>query len=91
MRKKNNEYDKRWFSLKALFVGLKSIDDKYELRISDNGIGFSTGLDFNKVGGLGLRLVNNLVNQIDGQIELDSINGVDFKISFKELEYKERI
>ena len=40
---------------------------------------------------LGLQLVNNLVEQIDGDIKIDRNNGIKYKISFKELKYKERI
>ncbi|MGZ7160035.1 MAG: ATP-binding protein, partial [Methanobacterium sp.] len=73
-----------------IFVGLKSVGDFIQLRIYDNGIGFPEGRDYNNLDTLGLRLVNVLVNQIDGQIELDNSDGVDFKVKFKELEYKER-
>jgi two-component sensor histidine kinase len=72
-------------------VSLQSHDGKYELLISDNGLGFPEDVDFNKTSTLGLKLVNNLVNQLDGEITLDKNHGTGFKIIFKELKYQKRI
>ena len=74
-----------------VYISLKFIDDKYELIIGDNGIGFPSNIDFKKTDSLGLQLVNNLVGQIDGEIELDNRSGTEFKIVFNELKYKSRI
>ena len=74
-----------------LNLSLKLVDDKYELIISDNGIGFPKELDFKKTKSLGLQLVNSLVKQIDGQINLDKSHGTKFTIIFKELEYQDRM
>jgi two-component sensor histidine kinase len=57
----------------------------------DNGIGFPEDLDFKNTDALDLQLVNNLVDQIDGEITLDTGQGTKFKIIFKELVYKKRI
>jgi len=65
--------------------------NNYELTISDDGIGFPESLDFRNTDSLGLQLVNSLVDQIDGQIELKTDHGTKFRIEFKELEYKDRI
>ena len=73
-----------------LNVSLKRCSNKYELTISDNGIGFPEDLDFKNTDSLGLQLVNNLVDQIDGEITLDTSQGTKFKIIFKELVYKKR-
>jgi PAS domain S-box-containing protein len=64
-------------------------DDHYEFTVKDNGIGFSEDLDFQNTDSLGLQMVTSLTDQIDGEIELDRNNGTEFKITFKELEYKE--
>nr|WP_319373823.1 PAS domain S-box protein [uncultured Methanobacterium sp.] len=72
-------------------VSLKSYGEKYELLISDNGVGLPENVDFKNTNTLGLKLVNNLVDQIDGEINLERSNGTEFKITFKELEYKKRI
>ncbi|PKL67025.1 MAG: hypothetical protein CVV28_08205 [Methanobacteriales archaeon HGW-Methanobacteriales-1] len=72
-------------------VSLQSFGDKFELIVSDNGIGFPENLDFRNTRSLGLQLVNSLVNQIDGVISLDNSHGTRFKILFNELKYKKRI
>jgi two-component sensor histidine kinase len=73
-------------------INLKYYDDKYKLTISDNGIGFPENLDFRNIEStLGLKLVNSLVKQLDGSIDLDTSQGTKFTIKFKELKYKKRI
>ena len=55
-----------------LEVSLKRLPDQSIcLQIADNGIGFPSGVDFRNSPSLGLQLVNNLVEQIDGAIELE--------------------
>ncbi len=66
-------------------------ENKMELNISDDGIGLPEDLDFKNTDSLGLQLVNSLVDQLEGKIDLDRKKGTEFKITFKELEYKERI
>jgi PAS domain S-box-containing protein len=73
-------------------INLKYYDDKYKLTISDNGVGFPENLDFRNIEStLGLKLVNSLVKQLDGSIDLDTSQGTKFTIKFKELKYKKRI
>jgi len=74
-----------------VYIKLKTIDDNYEMIVGDNGIGFPKDIDFKNTESLGLQLVNNLVNQIDGEIELNINDGTEFKITFPELIYNERI
>ena len=59
----------------------------FTLIIKDNGTGFPQDLDYRNTDSLGLQLVNSLTKQINGIIELDTTNGTEFKISFKELKY----
>jgi two-component sensor histidine kinase len=72
-------------------ISLKHNGEKLYLTISDNGIGFPEGIDFKNTDSLGLRLVNNLTEQIDGELELDRSHGTKFNITFIESKYKERI
>jgi PAS domain S-box-containing protein len=52
------------------------------LTVSDNGIGFPEQVDFRKSPSLGLTLVNSLVGQLEGSIELDRSKGTAFTIRF---------
>ena len=65
-----------WISLSPLREG------KYILGIRDDGIGLPSMIDYRNSESLGLRLVNILVNQLGGHIELDSSEYTDFKIEF---------
>ncbi|MCE5213954.1 MAG: PAS domain S-box protein, partial [Methanobacterium sp.] len=73
-------------------VSLESKENEYQLIISDNGVGFPEDLDFKNIQlSLGLQLVNSLVNQLDGTIELDRSQGTKYIIKFKEQRYKNRM
>lgn len=74
-----------------MFMSLKLKDDTYELIIRDNGLGLPEKLDFDNLESLGLRLVKSLTEQIDGELTINRSHGTEFKITFKESEYKERI
>jgi len=74
-----------------LNIELYSKDDQFILIVSDNGEGFPEDLDFRNTESLGMQLVNSLVEQLDGTIELDKSQGTKFIITFKELEYNKRI
>jgi two-component sensor histidine kinase len=74
-----------------ILVSLKSDKDKYELIIKDTGIGLPKELDLDNIKTLGLLLVTNLTEQIDGEFTITRSHGTTFNITFKELEYKKRI
>jgi two-component sensor histidine kinase len=72
-------------------IELRADDEgKCILMVSDNGVSFPEGLDFRDAGTLGLQLVNTLVSQLEGTIELDRSRGMAFKITFAEPRSKER-
>ncbi len=70
---------------------LSKMDDEFELIIKDNGIGLAADFDITAQKSLGLLLVNELVNQLEGSIEVMIHEGTQFKIKFKELEYRKRL
>ena len=74
----------------TITIKLKTLSQQMELTIADDGIGIPEDIDLENPETLGLQLVNILLSQIDGEIELDRNHGTEFKITFKELEYKER-
>lgn len=55
-----------------------------ELKVSDNGVGIPSDVDFRKTESLGLRLVTILAeDQLQGKIDLDRSRGTEFIIKFK--------
>ena len=64
------------------FISLKKEDGIIRLIVSDDGIGYDKDTPTNS---LGLTLVNTLaVNQLRGEIKIESINVVKTMISWKE-------
>jgi len=55
----------------------------YSLIISDNGKGLPENLKLEYVESLGLRLVNILVDQLDGSLEFKRNQGTEFRIGFR--------
>jgi len=53
------------------------------LGVSDNGVGFSENVDLQKPDSMGLQLVNDLVEQLGGTLELDLGEGTSYQISFE--------
>ncbi|MEO1184973.1 MAG: histidine kinase dimerization/phosphoacceptor domain -containing protein, partial [Cyanobacteria bacterium J06636_27] len=58
--------------------------DKYSLSVSDNGVGVTANIDSLKKQSLGLELVWNLVEQLEGTIVYNSKLGTSFRIIFAE-------
>jgi two-component sensor histidine kinase len=56
--------------------------DMLNLEIADNGIGMRPDLDIHSTDSLGLQLVNTLVDQLDGRMEINGQRGTKFKIAF---------
>jgi len=55
----------------------------FSLTISDNGRGIPEDIELENVESLGLKLVNILVTQLDGNMQLKREQGAEFRISFK--------
>jgi two-component sensor histidine kinase/PAS domain-containing protein len=60
----------------------KTTDNKYELVIKDNGVGIPSNVDANTTKTLGLKLIYALIEQIDGSISVDKIEGSCYFIEF---------
>ena len=66
-----------------IYISVKELNDsKIQIKVEDNGVGFPEDLDINKVESLGMLLVNTLVEQIDGDIEIRSKEGTKYLITF---------
>ncbi len=69
-----------------IFISLRREgDDNFALVIGDTGIGLPKGLDFRDSPSLGLKLVNTLVEQLGGTIDLNREGGTEFRIIFSEI------
>jgi two-component sensor histidine kinase len=76
----------------VLKIGLRrGVENRVELRVADDGVGFPEGFDFRKADTLGLQIVNLLMGQLEATIELDRKNGTAFTVTFRELSYKPRL
>ncbi|MCK5572039.1 MAG: sensor histidine kinase, partial [Bacteroidetes bacterium] len=56
--------------------------NKYALSVTDNGIGLPAELDVRKPRSLGLQLVNMLVAQLRGTLDVVSDGGTTFMVTF---------
>lgn len=69
-----------------LRVNLEESKDKgydFILTVEDNGIGFPAGRDLRDSNSLGMLIVNALVKQVHGTLDLDGTEGTRFTIKFK--------
>ncbi len=59
---------------------------QYILRVADNGRGTPEEIDFRASNSLGFQLINLLVEQIDGCVELRRDQGTEFTIRFSKIQ-----
>jgi len=72
-------------------ISFKSLNGGYVLKVSDDGRGLPKDIKIDETETLGLQLVNNLVNQLEGNIEISQVQGTEFTITFNELIYEKRV
>jgi PAS domain S-box-containing protein len=67
-----------------ILINLYTKDNTLFLEVSDNGKGFPKDVDFKNTNSLGLQLVNTLVEQLNGKLELNDNKegGTSFFINF---------
>ncbi|HPS90409.1 MAG TPA: sensor histidine kinase [Methanosarcina vacuolata] len=53
------------------------------LIVSDNGVGIPGDFDLENPASLGMQLVNTLIDQLEGKLELKKGNGTEFTIKFR--------
>lgn len=70
---------------------LKAIgEDAFELRIADNGVGLPPGTDWRSRDSFGLYLVGSLVEQLHGEMQLDTTEGTEFLLRFKRIRERKK-
>jgi len=58
-------------------------DDKHiEISIKDNGVGLPDAMEISSSRGFGLTLVKMMVQQINGSVKINRLNGTEFRINF---------
>jgi|GEM_PF-6320378 len=68
---------------KYVEIAFKNKDNsKLELLISDNGVGLPDSFNIENSDSLGLKIVSNLVSQIDGELIINPKNNTEFRIIF---------
>jgi two-component sensor histidine kinase len=63
-------------------IRMRLEDNRVALTVQDNGIGFSKSIDLTNLKSMGLRLVNILVRQMNGKIEMRVDSGTTWTITF---------
>ncbi len=70
-------------SIGQISISFKELPDKkYQLIVSDDGIGIPDHIDITKTKSLGMKILHKLVQQIDGILQNDFSNGTKFTITF---------
>ena len=69
-----------------IFISLSRDHGNFILKVGDNGIGLPDDFDFRYAETTGIQLVNALVRQLDGLIDLEKNGNTEFKITFRELQ-----
>jgi len=65
-------------------------DQNLDLMVGDNGVGLPEDINIGSIQKFGLKLVQALTSQLDGELTIEGKTGTCFHIKFRELEYKKR-
>jgi two-component sensor histidine kinase len=75
----------------SIFLGTTQ-DGDIELRVADDGVGLPPALDLKNIDSLGLTLAIDLAKrQLKGQVEVRREQGMEFRLLFKESDFKPKI
>jgi two-component sensor histidine kinase len=70
-----------------LRVGFEEIPEGYRLIVQDNGNGLKEGFDIGSISSFGMSIVNTLVKQLRGSMNVSQGDGVSFDITFPKREF----
>ena len=72
-------------------ISLKALDeDAFELQVADNGVGFPSGVDWHSGDSFGLFLVRSLVDQLHGEMKLDTTEGTAFLMRLRKVRERKK-
>lgn len=63
---------------------------EFMLIVRDDGVGLPADFEQRGKASLGLKLVRDLVRQLDGEMDVDVAGGTTFRLRLKEVQYRER-
>ncbi|MBI5251766.1 MAG: hypothetical protein HY912_19915, partial [Desulfomonile tiedjei] len=72
----------------VIHLSLMSIDGMTELTIRDNGIGLPEATGYDDYQTLGMRLIQTLVRQLKGDMDIERSGGTSFRIKFPHKPYE---
>ena len=64
----------------VIFISLQSYGNTLKLLIKDDGVGIPDSFDIKTAKGFGLSLVNILVQQMNGSLEIIKSGGTEYRI-----------
>jgi len=70
-----------------LIISVKSIGTSIIIVVGDDGLGLPDNFDIEQSTGFGMMLVQLLVSQLDGEINIDQQNGTKFTIKYHQKKY----
>lgn len=62
---------------------LGNVVGEYVLSVADNGVGFPSTVDFRNSSSFGLQLINTIVEQLHGDLDMKTDDGTAFTIRFR--------
>lgn len=66
-------------------IALEATPQNFTLRCADNGVGLSPEFDIRQTDSLGLKIVRNLTDQLNGDLVIHTEHGTTFEITFPRL------
>lgn len=70
----------------SISIVINHVSPHYAMSVSDDGVGFPEDYDFENTSSLGLRLVKNLVTQLEGSLVRGNTKGTRYDITFKKID-----
>lgn len=68
-------------------IKFKKINSHYSLMVRDDGVGLPEDMEFDKSPNLGIKIINALTDQLDGDIKVTRNHGTCVLITFKDVYY----
>ena len=65
-----------------IYVRLENKQERLRLIIEDNGVGVPGDIDILDSDSLGLQLVSTLVEQLEGEIQVENSGGIKYLVTF---------